>query len=87
MKTFVYKVGDDPVLAGLSFVSSVWAQGSNALEFKATSSFVAGETRSFRRGPIRSVRNPRIRWSGRFPVTPRDTAHFCCMGPGKFHSV
>ena len=45
MKTLVYKSVVIAVLAGLSFVSNVWAQGGNAIEFKATSSFVAGETK------------------------------------------
>ena len=45
MKTLVYKFVAIAVLAGLSFVSSVWAQGGNAIEFKATSSFVAGDTK------------------------------------------
>lgn len=33
------------VLTGLSFVSSVWAQGGNAIEFKVTSSFIAGDAK------------------------------------------
>ena len=45
MKTMVYKFVAIAVLAGLSFVSNVRAQGGNAIEFKATSSFVAGDTK------------------------------------------
>jgi hypothetical protein len=32
-------------LTALSFVSSVWAQAGNAIEFKVTSSFVAGDAK------------------------------------------
>ena len=45
MKTLVYKLVVITVLTGLSFVSSVRAQGGNAIEFKATSAFVAGDTK------------------------------------------
>jgi hypothetical protein len=45
MKTMVSKFVVMTVLAGLSFVSSVWAQGGNAIEFKAASPFIAGDTR------------------------------------------
>ena len=46
------------------------------------------ERRSFRRGPIRSVRNQRIRWNGRLPMTPRGISAFSAgFGPGKFHSL
>ena len=45
MKTLVYKLVVITVVTGLSFVSSVRAQGGNAIEFKATSAFVAGDTK------------------------------------------
>ena len=45
MRSLVYKFVAIAILAGLSFVSSVRAQGGNAIEFKVTSSFVAGEAK------------------------------------------
>ena len=45
MKTLVYKFVVIAVLAGLSLVSNVRAQAGNAIEFKATSSFIAGEAK------------------------------------------
>jgi hypothetical protein len=45
MKTLGYRFVAIAVLAGLSFVSSVWAQAGNAIEFKVTSSFVAGDAK------------------------------------------
>ena len=45
MKTLAYRFTVIAVLTGLSFVSSVWAQAGPAIEFKATSSFVAGDAK------------------------------------------
>jgi hypothetical protein len=45
MKTLRWRFAVISVLTGLSFVSSVWAQAGNAIEFKVTSSFVAGEAK------------------------------------------
>ena len=45
MKTFGCRFVVIVVLTGLSFVSSVWAQAGNAIEFKVTSSFVAGDAK------------------------------------------
>ena len=45
MKTLGYRFVVIAVLTGFSFVSSVWAQAGNAIEFKVTSSFVAGDTK------------------------------------------
>jgi len=45
MKTFGFRFIVIAVLTGLSFVSSVWAQAGNSIEFKATSSFVAGDAK------------------------------------------
>jgi hypothetical protein len=45
MKTLGYRFVVIAVLTGLSFVSSVWAQAGNAIEFKVTSSFVAGDAK------------------------------------------
>jgi hypothetical protein len=45
MKALVYRFVVIAVLTGLSFVSSVSAQGGNAIEFKVASSFVAGDAK------------------------------------------
>jgi hypothetical protein len=45
MKTLGYRFVAIAVLTTLSFVSSVWAQAGNAIEFKVTSSFVAGDAK------------------------------------------
>jgi hypothetical protein len=45
MKTLGYRFVVIAVLTGLSFVSSIWAQAGTAIEFKVTSSFVAGDAK------------------------------------------